>query len=263
VEAFWRFIFYSVFVVVGYYTLFSPEPAIWITDTKQHWVDWPQHPMSSMLQYYYLTELGAYLHQIMWTEIRRSDAAEMMLHHVLTIALIMASYLTNFTRIGASILMLHDVADIFLESAKIFNYIKYSNKDMPIFNLIPDILFGIFAVLFPITRLILYPLFILYSVFFEASQAFGVMWVGFWVFAIMLSILQCLHIFWFYLISKMIYKLLTAQIEKDERSDDDEDFADEYDGTLEGEEKEKEADSTEENKKTTTKEKKEILKKNK
>ena len=33
--------------------------------------------------------------------------------------------------------------------------------------------------------------------------------------------LQVLHVFWFYLIARMIYKLATTGIEKDERSDDE------------------------------------------
>ena len=54
------------------------------------------------MQYYHI-ELGCYLHQLLWTEVSRSDALEMILHHLITICLLIFSYLTNFTRIGLSI----------------------------------------------------------------------------------------------------------------------------------------------------------------
>ncbi len=221
VEAFWRAIFYITFCVLGYYALFTPETASWVRDTKHHWIDWPLHPMTTTINFYYQIELGCYIHQLMWTEVTRSDAMEMILHHFITIALITASYLTNYTRIGASILLLHDLADIFLETAKVFNYSSKAkgHKWMTIFQ---DSLFGVFALTFFVTRLVLYPRYILYSVIVEGVEHFGCEFGGCYVFIGLLCALQCLHIFWFYLICKMIYRIATTGIEKDERSDDEE-----------------------------------------
>ena len=50
--------------------------------------------------------------------------------------------------------------------------------------------------------------------FFEAPNHFGVNWAGFWVFSVLLVVLQILHIFWFYLIAKMIHRLISTGIEK-------------------------------------------------
>jgi ceramide synthetase len=48
------------------------------------------------------------------------------------------------------------------------------------------------------------------------------MWSGYWVFASMLCSLQVLHVFWFYLIARMIYRMMiVGEIEKDVRSDDE------------------------------------------
>jgi len=226
VEAFWRMMFYALFVGVGINTLFydsatgSRQTAPWILETMEHWRNWPKHPVSSAIEFYYQVELGAYIHQLMWTEVSRSDASEMILHHVTTISLIVLSYLTNYTRVGTSILLLHDLADVFLESAKIFNY-SSNAKGHEWAKHVCDVLFIIFAVTFFVTRLIIYPRYIIYSVLFEAPNEFGVEWVGFWVFAGLLVILQGLHIFWFYLIGRMIHRLITTGIEKDERSDDE------------------------------------------
>ena len=227
-EAFWRFIFYTLFCVVGYFTLFQPELALWVADTRHNWIKWPEHPMTSMLEFYYQVELGCYFHQLMWTEIHRSDAAEMILHHLTTIALVMSSYLTNFTRIGSSILLLHDLSDVFLESAKVMNYISLANSKVRWLKICCDSLFVVFAITFVITRLYIYPRYVISSVLFEASVEFGREWIGYWAFVVMLVTLQLLHIFWFYLIARMVYKMVALKCETDERSDVEEDFGDEY-----------------------------------
>ena len=227
VEAFWRFLLYTGCCVIGYTALFRPITASWLLDTNQHWDQWPNHRITQAMEFYYQVQLGAYLHQLFWTEVSRSDALEMIIHHMTTILLLTFSYITNFTRVGASILLLHDSSDVLLESAKCFNYISKA-KDSKWACKFCDSIFAAFAVVFLITRLILYPRFIIYSVFFEAPNHFGTNWAGFWVFSVLLVILQVLHIFWFYLIAKMLWTLLSTGVEKDERSDDEEDIGEEF-----------------------------------
>jgi len=221
-EALWRGLFYSCFCVLGIVTLSSPDTT-WISDTKEHWNNWPHHPISSLMHHYYQIELGCYLHQLYWTEIVRSDWLEMTIHHIITITLIVASYLTNFTRIGCSILVLHDFADIFLEVGKCFNYMS-KVKSLKVFaQPITDTCFVLFALSFAVTRLYIYPRFLVYSLVYEAPAILG-MWSGYWLFATMLVGLQCLHVFWFALILNMAWKLLFAgEIKGDVRESDDDD----------------------------------------
>jgi hypothetical protein len=57
---------------------------------------------------------------------------------------------------------------------------------------------------------------------------FGFGFVGAYIWMFLLFALQFLHVFWFYLIVRMIVKLLTVGVDKDERSDDeDEELAEE------------------------------------
>jgi uncharacterized membrane protein len=127
---------------------------------------------------------------------------------------------TNYTRVGVTIMLLHDFADVFLESAKVFNYSSKA-KGHEWAKIVCDVLFGIFAITFFVTRLVLYPVFVIRSVLFEAPGFFGIDWLGYWLFASLLLVLQGLHIFWFYLIARMLVRLFTTGIEKDERSDDE------------------------------------------
>jgi len=222
VEALWRGIFYFVFVVIGATFLFYPEPQEWVMDTRKHWLGWPQ-PVSNTVVVYYQLALGCYLHQLMWTEVSRSDALEMILHHITTILLLGMSFLTQFTRVGASILLVHDVADVFLESAKCFNYAAQNNAGCKRWaSPLCDVLFGCFAVSFFVTRLIIYPRYLVWSLVVESPPLLGGSWPGHWGFSGLLLTLLALHVFWFMLICKMIYRMFTTGIEKDERSDDEE-----------------------------------------
>lgn len=205
---------------MGYFTLFVPKPVPWVLDSREHWANWPFQEIYPMVKIYYLVELGAYFHQLAWTEVGRSDSLEMITHHLLTILLLVSSHMVNFVRIGVTVLFIHDISDVFLEAAKCFNYTsKVKGKEWA--QIFCDVLFAIFAITFFILRLIIYPYWIFWCSYVYADERFGKNWVGFWVYFWLLLALQALHIFWFYLISRMIYRLLTTGIEKDVRSDDD------------------------------------------
>jgi hypothetical protein len=220
-EALWRAIFYSCFLVIGAYTLLIPEVAPWILDTNENWRNWPHHSVSPMMDLYVQLELGCYLHQLYWTEVSRSDAVEMILHHLITITLISTAYMCNFLRFGSTILIVHDTADIFLEYGKCLNYTSKVPEFKPWASKATDVFFALFAVSFFISRLVIYPRYVLYSLWVEAPSFYG-MWFGFWPNIILLGTLQLLHIFWFYMILKMAYKIaVVGEVEKDVRSDDE------------------------------------------
>jgi hypothetical protein len=127
VEAAWRLCFYAAFCVLGFFVLFlNPTTVDWVSDTKNHWTQWLAY--SANIDYYtklyYQLQIGVYIHQLWWTEINRKDYKEMIIHHIATLLLLSLSYVTSFTRIGTTIILVHDLADIFLETAKIFVYLK-------------------------------------------------------------------------------------------------------------------------------------------
>lgn len=227
VEAAWRFLFYSAFCYLGYQALFVPTTASWVTTTMNCYTDWPLHELSPAIALYYQVQLGSYFHQLLWTEVNRSDALEMLSHHVITIALLIGSFLTNYTRIGSVILFIHDWPDVLLESAKCLNYTSQAKSNLWIKPYV-DILFVCFMITFFVTRLMIYPKRILYSLLTEGYSVFGCDWGGCYFFVGLLSSLQVLHIFWFYLIARMAYRLtVVGEVEKDVRSDDEDEMGDE------------------------------------
>uniref|UniRef100_A0A2D4M4Y5 TLC domain-containing protein n=1 Tax=Micrurus spixii TaxID=129469 RepID=A0A2D4M4Y5_9SAUR len=84
-----------------------------------------------------------------------------------------------------------------LQAAKMANYCKFQK--------LCDFLFLSFAIIFIITRLGIYPLWILNTIFFELPEIVGG-FPGLSIFIIFLLILQILHCFWSYLIIKAAYK---------------------------------------------------------
>uniref|UniRef100_A0A3Q2YWF1 Ceramide synthase 2-like n=1 Tax=Hippocampus comes TaxID=109280 RepID=A0A3Q2YWF1_HIPCM len=175
-------------------------------------------PMQSRHFWYYMLELGFYGSLLLRisVDIKRKDFKEQVIHHLATVFLLSFSYCANYIRIGTLVMLLHDSADILLESAKMFNYGSGWKKAC-------DILFVVFASVFFLTRLVIFPSKIMHTTLvlsMENCQPFA----GYYFFNILLMVLQGLHVFWASLILRMVPKFLTGKMEKDERSDEDSDL---------------------------------------
>jgi ceramide synthetase len=160
----------------------------------------------------------------MAVETVRKDFKEMLIHHVATIGLISLSHYFGFHRIGYVVLLIHDIGDIFLYSAKFFNYLKW--------NIITNILFGLFAIVFFAARLVAFPFVITTSWYATMGYVEGIdgnTIVGAPILPTLLTVLQVLHFMWFGLILRMVYRMLSNKesSQKDIRSDDEaEDMSD-------------------------------------
>ncbi|XP_064290646.1 ceramide synthase 6 isoform X1 [Passer domesticus] len=217
-ESMWRFTFYLYIFTYGVRFL---KKTPWLWNTRQCWSGYPYQPLMPDLHYYYIVELSFYwsLMFSQFIDVKRKDFGIMFTHHIVTVTLITFSYVTNLTRVGTLILCLHDAADIVLEAAKMANYCKCQK--------LSDLLFLTFAVVFIVSRLGIYPLWILNTTLFELYEALG-NFPALWVFNVLLMVLQILHCFWSYLIIKAAYKAISKgkagkwnplHVAKDSRSD--------------------------------------------
>lgn len=203
--------------------LFSPFPA----------------PLSPLMRMYFLTELGFYVGALLFLVVdeHRKDFGIMVVHHVVSICLVVGSYLGGWVRFGAIVLALHDVGDVFLYGAKAaHNLGGCFGADTGLFVL--------FAVTFYVTRLVCLPR-ILYTLCFETfghlldnpdfnswavySHLYLPQLLGF---GLGLNILLLLHCYWFCLILLMIYRQLRGKsiseqgdVRSDSESDSDEEPA--------------------------------------
>ncbi|XP_041805615.1 ceramide synthase 2-like [Chelmon rostratus] len=173
--------------------------------------------------WYYMLELGFYGSLLLRisVDIKRKDFKEQVIHHLATIFLLSFSYCANYIRIGTLVMLLHDSSDILLESAKMFNYGTGWRRTC-------DTLFVVFAVVFLVTRLVIFPSKIIHTTLVLSMEVFEP-FAGYYFFNVLLMVLQGLHIFWAGLILRMVYKFLKGKLEKDERSDEESEVEEEED----------------------------------
>ncbi|KJE95781.1 longevity protein [Capsaspora owczarzaki ATCC 30864] len=212
-EAVWRLIYYTTAFVWSVYIL-SGYP--WLTDTDYCWIGYPEkQTLDPTIQWIYFIQLGFYMSLLFsqFTDVKRKDFWEMFIHHVVTIFLVAFSYHANFIRIGTLVLLVHDVSDIFLEGAKAFNYLKYQK--------LCDATFVVFAIVFFVARLFVYPRYVLKSAFWDVRALLNTEpFFGLWFFNILLWILQALHVMWFITIFKMVISFASkGEVSGDDRSD--------------------------------------------
>ncbi|XP_034170805.2 ceramide synthase 2 [Pangasianodon hypophthalmus] len=211
-EASWRFVFYLISFTGGLTSLISTP---WFWEQKECWRGYPQQRVENVHYWYYMLELGFYWSLLLCVsvDIKRKDFKEQIIHHIATIFLLGFSYCANYIRIGTLVMLVHDSSDFLLESAKMFNYAGWKKTC--------DSLFVVFAVVFLVTRLVVFPSKIIYTTLISSMEVFQP-FVGYYFFNSLLLVLQFLHIFWAWLILRMIYKFLfLGKLDKDERSDDE------------------------------------------
>ncbi|ROL51519.1 Ceramide synthase 2 [Anabarilius grahami] len=209
-EASWRFVFYLVAFAAGFASLINTP---WFWEQRECWRGYPQQPVQDVHYWYYMLELGFYWSLLLCVsvDVKRKDFKEQIIHHFATIFLLGFSYCSNYIRVGTLVMLVHDSSDFLLESAKMFNYAGWKKTC--------DSLFVIFAAVFLVTRLVVFPSKIIYTTLVLSMEVFEP-FMGYYFFNALLLVLQALHIYWAYLILRMIYKFLfLGKLDKDERSD--------------------------------------------
>ncbi|XP_041031065.1 ceramide synthase 2 isoform X2 [Carcharodon carcharias] len=180
-EACWRCTFYLLAFFGGIAALIDKP---WFYDTWEVWVGYP-----------------------------KQDFKEQVIHHVATIILLSFSWCANYIRVGTLVMVVHDSSDILLESAKMLNYAGWKS--------ICNSLFIVFAAVFIITRLVIFPFWIIHCTWVYPVHHYPPFF-GYYFFNAMLVVLQLLHIFWAYLILQMVAKFFSSKLDGDDRSDQEE-----------------------------------------
>lgn len=204
-----------------------------VTNPTAVWIGYPHIPLAAPVKFYYLVQTACYLHQtlILNAEARRKDHWQMMCHHVVTVALLVLSYFTNFNRVGCLILMLMDCCDIFLPLAKMVRYLDVSQTAT-------DALFGIFMVSWFVTRHVLFVITIISTMtesrkyiprLVDPSRGYYYDDKAYHGFVTLLWALQALQVVWFWMIVRVAYRVVTGSGAADERSDEEVDSDDKHD----------------------------------
>ncbi|KAM4893073.1 ceramide synthase 3 [Sylvia borin] len=212
-EAFWRFSFYLTSSIVGFIFLYDKP---WFYDIWQTWVGYPFQTLLPSQYWYYMAEIGFYWSLIftLGIDIKRKDFMAHVVHHLAAIGLMSGSWCGNYVRLGTLVIFVHDTADFWLEAAKMFNYARWEKTC--------NMLFIIFSIAFFITRMILFPFWILRATLYQPTYYSTTPVIAYFLFNGMLLTLQGLHIYWGYLIFRILKRFVFLKDLRDERSDEEE-----------------------------------------
>lgn len=215
-EASWRCAFYLFAFWGGVLTLYDKP---WVYNLREIWAGFPKQTMLPSQYWYYLLEMGFYLSLLLSLtfDVKRKDFKEQVIHHIATMTLLTFSWISNYIRIGTLVMAVHDSSDILLEGAKVLNYAKWHKT--------ANSIFVVFTIVFFMTRLAIFPFWLIHCTWVYPLELFPPFF-GYYFFNVMLVVLLLLHIYWAFLILRMLYKCLFSKLEGDDRSDEEEDDSD-------------------------------------
>jgi hypothetical protein len=114
--------------------------------------DFPCLDIPEYLSEFYVIKLGYYSHEMFYTLLynrHKPDFSELILHHFVTNWLVFFSYTTNFLKIGAIVMLLHGISDIWVANMKMMY--EFSSERMT------KVWYYIMLVSFVYTRVIVFP----------------------------------------------------------------------------------------------------------
>ena len=168
------------------------------------------------LKLYYIIYFGYYVFRTIsstFFEKKLNDFVPLFIHHLATIFLIVYSYHCGFLRIGIQTLLIHEPADLALQTSKCIAYISKN----------PYIRIGLFIWIFIVwisTRLILFPYICIIPGYNHTING-GNNHVSSGILTGFLLILWCLHLYWFWLLIKAALNTIGKGKTFDDIRDDD------------------------------------------
>jgi len=232
-ESFWKFLVYLVLWAYCCYLLVFSGKYDYFTNPELVWDDWEiGMEIPEQIKWLYFIESGFYLHSVYATifmDTKRKDFLAMLIHHFLTLALLIVSYGTRYHKVGIVVLFLHDVTDILLEFAKCNIHIKKRNgREYWSNDVMANLCFGMFSIAWYIFRLYWFPLKVLYFSSVVSAHRGYHRGAGLYLFFNgLLFTLLGLDLYWFYFILLFLYKVITGEVTeiKDTRDVEEEEEA--------------------------------------
>lgn len=218
--AVWKMINYSLLAIVGLAVMWNGtfehpslgrEGNIWIYDYETYCIAISKIPLIMVL-HYQLT-IASYIYgtyTLVFVEHRMKDFWQMLMHHIVTLCLTIGSYyIEHSTRAGCVIMVIHDLCDPLLESAKCFNYLNWEGS--------ANFTFVAFATAFITLRCFIYPLYVILPLFTTGS--IDTIPNGY-VYECLLITILILNLIWATLIVRMIFRqIITGYVGGDIRED--------------------------------------------
>jgi len=184
--------------------------------------------MTPALKRYYLMQASYWCQQLIvlvcGLEKPRKDFKELVAHHLVTLWLVGWSYGVNLTLIGNAVYTSMDIPDVFIAATKVLVYLRWERSQ--------NVVFLIFIAIWTYFRHYL-NLVMLWSVYkdfdlipqsarsFSPSKGVWMVWWMKWQIFTPILLLQCINLFWYFLIWRILWRVVMNSKLKDERSDDE------------------------------------------
>jgi len=202
--------FFFIVIVIFEYNVFVPQdytPSMLFGSGKtiNLWSD--NFIPSEELVSVFMASLGYHIHSTIYHVFlveRRSDFHQMVLHHVVTLWLMILSFLEGHIRIGTMIVFINDIPDILVYSTKMLGDTVYVKT-----SILSYILLTISYFYF---RLIVFPISLLPSIWYEATNLSR---LEIYTYSAFLGALYLLHMYWFGLILQIGINIATTGSRKD------------------------------------------------
>ncbi|XP_028672137.2 ceramide synthase 1 [Erpetoichthys calabaricus] len=216
-ESAWKLLFYTTSWLYTVYLLFFTKYSFFQEPASAFygWKRGMEVPMDIAILY--LIQGSFYAHSIyatLYMDAWRKDSLVMLLHHVITLTLIVFSYVFRYHNIGILVIFLHDVNDIQLEFTKLNVYFKNRGGTYHALN---NFVSNVGCVSFSISwfwfRLYWFPLKVLYTTCISSLQSVPNIPFYFF-FNILLSALTLMNLYWFLYIVLFVIKVLTGQMKE-------------------------------------------------
>ncbi|KAK8745850.1 hypothetical protein OTU49_000049 [Cherax quadricarinatus] len=190
---------HTIFFIGGWLIMYFKP---WVWNITLCWQNYPYHNVDADVWWYYMTVLTFFwastISDIGQPRRISEGKLKIIVHHVLTVILMTFSWVCNFTRIGTLVLLVHECADIPLLLAKMCIYAKKQTAS--------NIFFVVFLVLWLATRCVMYPFWVMRSVFFEATTYMFM--PSAYIFFFLLTAVLVLNLMWTLLIFRTLIRLL-------------------------------------------------------
>ena len=177
--------------------------------TDLMFTDFPYQRLEELLliRNYLIIQLGYHLFSLIQHVFKepKNDFIEMLLHHIVTVALVGLAYYMNYMTMSLLVLFCHDFSDVFGSLVRIFVDTKYKN-----FAVICYV--GLLLSWFYM-RLVVFPFDLIRVAVYVNPVAHEIYGMG--VLGGMLHILLILHAYWFYLFIKMGLRFLATKDPQD------------------------------------------------
>ena len=195
---------------------------------NEHLIDDDIYPMTKIYRLIAFAFYSQALFTLVYVDERMKDFGEMLMHHITTLALMIVSNVTGIHRLGSMIVLIHDIGDVFLYSAKAFHE---ADKQIP-----ANVSFFLFTVTFLPLRLIYLPYTVIHFILTPVRTLFpGLNYIfgrvhnaawpveisnyglclnryclsTMWFLGFAMLVLFCLHCYWFKLTLNVLVKALS------------------------------------------------------